>query len=218
MYLFLSLLALSKEELSMLNPFRREQNNIRSEDKDPHALWNERLALLETLFGKSDETVRHGIIPFVIGANAGGTADVVCFSSHVPGRLAVTSELIGCEGQKASPLGNYELAIAHRDPEEEWGANLICRLAQYTLMVALKPGETMDIGPAAPTGSTIDAFLFFDYGSFQFRGTSAGVLLCMGITKKEKEACLAGRKDTLVETLKATHVFPYTDLVRQSVI
>src|SRR5947208_337975 len=81
-------------------------------------------------------------------------------------------------------MGNYELMICHRD-QEDWGPNIISRLAYYTLETKIDPGETMDLGEAAPEGSTIAALLFFPYAKFTVRRRKAGLLLCMGITKDE---------------------------------
>jgi len=204
----------------MWNPFRRKPKQDeprREDDKFWEALWDERLAALEALYGQSDDMVGHGVVPFYLGADVGGSADIVYFLSHIPGRLSVTAELIGCEDQKPGPLGNYELAIAHRDGNE-WGPNLIARLAHYTLDAVLRPGETMDIAPATPEGSTIDALMFFDYGTFPFRSGRAGVLLCVGITEKEKKACFAGKSAAVIAALKDKAIFPYTDLTRDSVI
>jgi len=200
----------------MWNRFNKKQEpQNHANDKD---LWNDRLTALESLFGKSDDVVGHAVVPFFLGVDAGGAADVVYFKSHFPGRLAVTADLIGCGNQKRNSLGNYELAIAHRDSTEDWGANLIARLANYTLNAVLEPGETMDIGPAVPQGSTIDALLFFEYSSCRVRNDKCGILLCVGITQDEKAACMAGRRKEVENALKTKGVFPYTDMIRKSTL
>lgn len=202
----------------MWNPFRKKKPVApNSADRESEQLWDERLTHLESLFGKTDDVVGHALMPFFLGPGV-GAADVVYFSTHIPGKLSVTAELIGCGDQKRSRLGNYELAIAHRTGEETWGANLISRLAHYTLEDVLQPGQTMDIGPAVPKGSKIDAFLFYDYGRFVFREEPCGVLLCVGITEKEKKACFSGKMQALLKALHDKGVYPYTDLDRESVI
>lgn len=107
--------------------------------------------------------------------------------------------------------------ICHRD-DEDWGPNLISRLAYYTLEEKLEPGETMDIGPAAPDGSTIAALLFLEYARFKVRGKKAGLLLCIGITADELKMCRKGRRADVEQALKKARVYPYTDLYRQSVL
>jgi hypothetical protein len=186
-------------------------------DDDWKAWWDARVAAIEAVLGKSEDTVGHAVIPFQFGPEMGGAADVVFFRHHLPGRVAVTSELIGCEEQIQNILGAYELMICHRD-DEEWGPGLISQLAHYTLQAKLNPGETMGLGPAAPPGSTITALLFLEYARFTVRGKSAGLLLCLGITADELKVCRKGRYKEVVEALKKADVFPYTDLHRPSAV
>lgn len=183
--------------------------------------WYTRKAAMEKVLGKSDDTVRHSLVPFYLGYENGGAADVIFFQSHLDGIVCITSELIGCEEQVWNRLGNYELMICHRRGDEkgaEWGSNIISRLAYYTCDAELNPGETMDIGPATPDGSTITAFLFFEYATFLVNERKAGLLLCMGITEVELNACLDGRMEEVENNLKAAGVYPFTDLFRESVV
>lgn len=189
----------------------------KAEDNEWQESWDARVAAIETVLGKSEDTVGHAVIPFQFGTDIGGGADIIYFRHHIPGRVSVTSELIGCEEQVPNQLGNYELMICHRD-EEEWGPNLISRLAHYTLEAELDPGETMDIGPATPEGSTIAALLFLEYARFKVRGKEAGLLLCIGITGDELKACRKGRRADVEQALKRAGIYPYTDLYRQSVL
>ncbi len=179
--------------------------------------WDARIAAMETVLGKSADTVGHGMIPFQLGAEMGGAADIVYFREHLDGVIAATSELIGCDDQLPNDLGNYELMICSRQ-DEEWGANIICQLAHYTLQAVLNPGETMDISSAAPAGSTIAAFLFCDYGRFQVRDRNAGLLLCLGISVEELVECRAGNRPYVESALREAGVFPYTDWFREGVI
>lgn len=179
--------------------------------------WDARVTAIEGVLGKSTGIVGHSPIPFHLGVEASGAADVIYFRNHVPGTVAVTSDLIGCDEQVLNQLGNYELMICQRD-DAKWGAGIIRRLAHYTLQAELNPGETMDIGPATPDGSTIAAFLFFDGGRFEVRGRKAGLLLCVGITADELEACRGGRRTEVEAALNSAGVYPYTDLFRRSVM
>jgi len=192
-------------------------NNDEDIDYEWERLWTERLSALEGLFGKSADDVGHSTVPFELGPEAGGGADVVYFDQWMPGRLTVTAELLGADGQLLNDQGFYELAICHRD-NQTWGPNLISRLAHYTLQAVLNPGETMDIGPAVPEGSNIAAFLFEDLGRFDFRGHKAGVLLCIGITQAELDECRAGRTERVVKALRRKGIYPHTDLIRNSVV
>lgn len=190
-----------------------------TEDQEParESWWDARVAALESLYGPADEMVGHAAAPFDLGADLGGGADVIYFKNHVDGVITVTSELIGRDDQQLNSLGNYELAICTRS-EAPWAGALISRLAYYTLEAKLEPGNTMDIGPALPHGSSIAAFLFFDFGRFIVRGRSAGVLLCVGITADELQACYSGRRAEVENALRQAAVFPFTDLQRKTVL
>ena len=125
-----------------------------------HQWWDARVAAIETILGRVDDTVGHALVPFDLGTDIGGAADVIYFKNVIPGVVAVTSELIGRDDQVPNAIGNYELAICHR-ADEPWGANLISRLAYYTLEAKLNPGETMDLGSATADGSSILRATFF---------------------------------------------------------
>ena len=182
-----------------------------AEDNEWQEWWDARVSAIESVLGESDNMVWHASIPFQLG----GTADVICFKKHVSGVVSVTSELIGDDGQFENELGNYELMICEPNGQE-WGTNLISQLARYTLEAELHPGDTMDIGSATPSGSTIATLLFFDYGRFEVRGRKAGLLLCMGITKDELGACRDGKREDVEAALKKKGVFPFTNLLRKS--
>ena len=187
------------------------------DDDEWELWWNARVAAMASVLGKPDDMIGHGVIPFHFGAEMGGAADIVYFRQHVSGVVYATSELIGCDEQLSNNQGNYELMICHRD-DEEWGENIIGQLAHYTLEAVLNPGETMDIGPATPDGSTIAALLFCDYGRFTVRDRDAGLLLCLGITESELGACRDGNRERVELALRAADVFPFTDLYRASVL
>jgi hypothetical protein len=179
--------------------------------------WDARTAALEGVLGVSDDFVGHAVVPFHLGVEAGGAADVLYFRKHVPGVVTVTADLIGDDDQVPNDLGNYELMICERD-DAEWGAGFIARLAYFTLQARLNPGETMDVGPALPEGSTLSAILLLDYARFTVRGRSAGLLLCLGITADELTACRQGRTADVESALKSAGVFPFTDQNRKSVV
>ncbi|MBN1342843.1 MAG: suppressor of fused domain protein [Phycisphaerae bacterium] len=176
-------------------------------------LWNDRKDALTRILGEPEDGVFTAIVPFYLG----GTADVLEFRNHIKGVVYVTGDLIGDDRQKQNELGNYELMICHREAND-WGPGIISKLAKYTLDAALRPWETMDIAPAVPEGSTIAGFLFAPYKRFAVRDWPCGLLLCVGITEDELDACKAGRRKEVVKRLKEVHVLPYTDLERDSVL
>ena len=186
-------------------------------DDDWEVWWDARVSALTQLFGPIEELVGHAVVPLDFGPDVGGAADVIYFKHHVPGVLTVTCELIGRDDQVKATLGNYELAICSRT-HEPWAANVISRLANYTLQTPLNPGETMDIASAVPDGANIVAFLFQEYGRFKVKGRTAGVLLCIGITGDELDLCRKGQGEMVERALRDHAVYPFTDLYRGSVL
>jgi hypothetical protein len=178
-------------------------------------LWNARVSAIESVLGKTDGMVGHATIPFDAGFDLGGAADILYFRNFVSGVVSVTSELIGCEDQILSTLGNYELAICHRN-DDPWGTGLISKLAYYTFDVALNPGETMDIRSAVPASSSISALLFLELARFEVLGKNAGILLCIGITDAELSMCRSGQYIQVENLMRENGIYPYTDLYRES--
>lgn len=179
--------------------------------------WNTRQKALEAILGPASDMVYHGVIPFDLGPDAGGAADVLHFPNCAGGSAFVTSELIGRDDQVENDLGNYELMICHRE-KHDWGPNVISRLAGFTCQALVNPGQTMDIGEVTPSGSTISAFLFQEYARLVVEGRACGILLCIGITREELELCRQGRAAEVTEALRLNGVHPFTDLERPSVV
>lgn len=184
---------------------------------DWQALWDARQAALESVLGPMDDTVLHAGIPFELGMELGGRPDIVMFRNHVPGVAYVTAELIGDGRQIPNGSGEYELMVVLRE-EHPWAPNLISLLAHVTLQEKLEPGETMDIAPTVPDGSSIVALYFADAGRFEVLGRPAGILLGIGIVQEELDACLSGGHAEVLERLRGSGVLPYTDFYRRSVI
>ncbi len=73
--------------------------------------WDARVAAMESVLGPCDDIVGHAAIPFDIGADNGGGADIIYFKKHVSGIVSVTSELIGrddqVEGCSRFSIDNY---------------------------------------------------------------------------------------------------------------
>jgi hypothetical protein len=187
------------------------------EPEDQDKWWDARLDALQNLFGAVDDLVGHAVTPFDFRDCPGAAADLVYFRNHIPGVVTVTAELIGRDDQLENSLGNYELAICHRDGEE-WGPNLIALLANYTRDAILEPGHTMDIAERAPNGSTITALFFQEFARFSVLGRQAGILLCIGITSEELSACRSGKAELVERLLKERGIHPYTDLYRQTLL
>src|SRR5690242_14822688 len=123
-----------------------------SNDDDWEEVWDARADALAKVLGSAHDNVYHAPHPFSLG----GQADVMAFEHHIDGVVYVTAELTGKPDQC---YADYELMICHRS-NDDWGPNVISRLASYTQEAYIDAGESMDIDEATPADSKIKAFLF----------------------------------------------------------
>lgn len=176
----------------------------------------QRMAILAQYLGPPENQDYHAPIPLFLG----GFADVAVFRFYVPGYAYVTTDVIQA-GPKPNRLGACELMICTRDAAE-WAPNLISRLARYLFDAVVQPGETMDIGPALPTGSRLDALVFCELDPpvtlTRDYGEKSGILLAVGISAVELAVARSTGTAKLLHVLKDTGVFPFTELQRSSVL
>lgn len=185
------------------------------DEDDRQRWWDARIAAATAVFGQQSDMVLHAAVPFFMGQDIGGKPDVVMFPNFLEGTLYMTAALIGDEDQPPNSHGKYELAIAHA-PGEDWGVNIICQLAYYTLDTVIDDGQTMDIRSATPSSSEITAFLFRRIASFQVLDAPSNVICCVGITTPELKLARKSGSKTLIEALGED--FLLTDLYRASVV
>ena len=57
--------------------------------------WEARVAACEALLGAVEPSIGHAAVPFDLGPEAGGAADVIYFRHKIPGVIAVIMTLIG---------------------------------------------------------------------------------------------------------------------------
>jgi hypothetical protein len=180
-----------------------------TDEDDWQEVWDRRADALSQVLGPGHDEVFHAHLPFALG----GQADVVAFFHHLKGVVYVTAEL---SGKPDACFADYELMICHRSPND-WGANVISRLAPYNQQAHIGAGETMDIDGAAPANSKIKAFLFDTYATFTLFEDEFDLRLCIGITKSELQFAMKKGSTPLLKLLKRHGVYPFTDLERDSV-
>jgi hypothetical protein len=176
---------------------------------DWEEIWNARADAFAVVLGKCHNEVYHAPHPFALGGNA----DVLRFSQPEIGTAYVTAEL---SGKPNASYADYELMICHRLPDD-WGPNIISRLAPYTQQAYIAAGETMDIDSATPKESAIKAFLFDTYSKFVLFEQDFDLRLCIGITKDELQFKMQHGSEKLLAALKRDGIYPFTDLGRKSV-
>ncbi len=178
-------------------------------EDDWQEVWDARAGALAQVLGSGHDNVFHAPHPFQLG----GQADVMAFFHHLPGAVYVTAELTG---KPKACYADYELMICHRSPDD-WGPNIISRLAPYTQEAYISAGETMDIDNATPPDSRIKAFIFDTYSAFTMFGQKLDLRLCLGITKPELQFKMQHGPDQLLALLRRHGVYPFTDLKRESI-
>jgi hypothetical protein len=178
-------------------------------EDDWKEIWDARAEALSQVLGPRHDHVFHATHPFALG----GQADVVAFYHHIPGVVYVTADLTG---KPDACYADYELMVCQRSPTD-WGANVISRLASYTLEAYIGAGETMDIDSATPTDSRIKAFVFDTYRTLTLFGQEFDLRLCLGITKAELQFTIEHGTEELLARLKNHGVYPYTVLDRESI-
>jgi hypothetical protein len=175
---------------------------------DWQEVWDTRADAMSAVLGPPHDNVFHAPIPFALGGNA----DVLRFSGPAFGVAYVTAELTG---KADAAYADYELMICHRS-HDDWGPNIISRLAPYTQQADIAAGETMDIDDATPAQSRIKAFIFDTYSTFHMFDHSYDLRLCIGITKAELQFKMTYGAERLLTALKQSGIYPFTDLKRDS--
>jgi hypothetical protein len=178
--------------------------------------WDARVSALQTILGKCDGTVWYAPAP----QHSQGFADVLRFREYIPGVTYVTCDLVGNSKQVPNKWGHYELMLCTRQ-ENDWAPALLSRLARYTYDATLHPGDTMDLGNGAPADSKIAALLFArpdpPADSFIVMGAPSNLILCIGITADEFDACKNFGSGVMLRMLKEHGVYPFTDFTRESI-
>ncbi|GMU80464.1 MAG: hypothetical protein AMXMBFR47_03350 [Planctomycetota bacterium] len=171
-------------------------------------------------FGPDDGKVIFSPVPLYVDPE-NGLAESLTFRDYVEGVAYCTCALSLYPQQRPGPGGNYELMMCSRKPAD-FMPGVIGNLARYTFESVLKPGDTMDLGPEQPKGSTIRGLLCLEPEArdlpFRIFGRECTVLLLMGITKAEMESCMELGSEGVTLKLKRDGVFPFTTMDRRSVV
>lgn len=151
----------------------------------------------------------------------GGDAEVLEFPEF-PGGIAYVTCGLTFNGQKTVDGRPRELMLCTRE-SWEMAPTVLSGLGRYTLDQALCAGHTIDFGPDQPHGYTIRGVLATrpDVPADPIRlfGKDCGVLLLIGITKREMVAIRDQHKEQeVLGRLRTRGVFPFTVVDRPAVI
>lgn len=97
-------------------------------------------------FGPDDGHVNFSPIPLYLDAER-GMAESLAFRQYIPGVAYCTCPISLFKEQKPGPSGHYELMMCTRE-KTDFIPQAIGQLAKHTFKAVLKPGDTMDLGPA----------------------------------------------------------------------
>lgn len=191
--------------------------------------YEEKKSAMESILGPLGDLVGHAIIPFEIG----GAVDMYYFHEAMDGTAFATMELIEPDGSGPKPgrIGTFELVAftrqeftAERDGPfssiERRFCGIFTTLGNYASQAVLNPRETCEV----PAGEDEDnRCLVFDEWKkpgveFEIRGKKHGLLLCIEVFRNEMEYAMENGTLRLLQKLKKSGHYPYSDLEREPVV
>ncbi|MDB5386210.1 MAG: hypothetical protein JWM11_1856 [Planctomycetaceae bacterium] len=203
-----------------------------TEDND-EALFQEwddhKSAMMTQILGKEHDMVMHAIIPYAI---AGGL-DLYYFPNGIPGTAIATKELFEAPGEGSSNIvfDTYELVMftRHRlsldDAKDKntafgrahYGINAILNcIAPYSAQATLNPNETCEF--PADMETVGGKCLIFDAYRPESEHSEFGLLAIIEIHRSEMEFARKNGGKKLIDKLKKSGYYPYTDLERPAVV
>ncbi len=186
---------------------------------------------LEKVLGPMHNLVGHSVIPFDLG----GSVDLYYYLNHIPGTGFATMELLDPDGNGPLPnrYGTYELVAFTKESYSSGDdaanpfniiSNSICgiltTIGWYSRQAVLNPKETMEI-PTVEGKENICIILdhYEPQGKkFTIGDRSHHLLLCMQVFKSEMDFARKNGSAALIEMMKTTSIYPYSDLDRAPVV
>lgn len=188
---------------------------------------------LERVLGKMYDTVGHAVIPFQLG----GALDMYFFpDSGIKGTAFATMELIEPNGTGPVPnnsLGVYEMVAFTRldirgATDEDNNpfrimqgriCSILTAAGRYSYGSIINPGDTCEI--PGDEGEQGHCLIFDQYEKsgivFEIDGKEHCLMLCMEIFKSEMEYAMQHGSAVVLDKLKQTGHYPYSDLKREPV-
>ncbi len=214
----------------------------RDKPEIPEERWREhykaKQAALERILGPMDSLVGHAIVPFELG----GPVDMHYFSTHMPGTVVATMDLIDPEGNGPQPgrLGTYELVActrlsrfsafdvepgaSAREGDFEAMADRICTMLTIighdSFEAVLEPGDACEMPVEDEPVARCIIFDEFDSRGipFEVEGRRHGLLLCIEVHPSELQYAQKHGTQSLIARLKQARVYPYSDLDREPIV
>ena len=212
----------------------------RNKPKDPesqhdgvaeHEWYKKKSEFLESLLGEGHDIVMHAIIPFAIG----GGLDLYYYPNGIPGTAIATKELVDRHGNGPSNrvYPAYELVMftihalnldEAKDDTTPFGSahrninSILNLIARYCTEATLNPNDTCEF-PKEMKGVGGKCLIFDGYSPTDSVGPNGmGLLLIMEVFRSEMTFAMENGGDKLIQMLKDSGHYPYSDLERQPVV
>ncbi len=205
-------------------------NDDQDEDEIAAQEWYDRKsALMANILGEEHNMVMHAIIPFAIG----GGLDLYYFPNGIEGTAVATKELSEVPGQGSSNdvFDCYELVMFTRlpisldDAQDEStpfgqvhkSINAILNsIASYSSQATLNPNETCEFPEDFQTIGG-KCLIFDAYGTDE-EHSEFGLLLVIEIHRSEMDFARKNGGESLIQKLKKSGIYPYSDMDRPAVV
>ena len=202
------------------------------EDQDEVAAqewYDKKSGLMVDILGEEHDRVMHAIIPFAIG----GGLDLYYFPNGIEGTAIATKELseVPGEGSSNDVFDCYELVMFTRLPislddavnestpfgHVHKSMNAILNsIASYSGQATLNPNETCEFPEDFETIG--GKCLIFDAYATDVEHSEFGLLLVIEIHRSEMDYARKNGGSKLIEKLKKSGVYPYSDMDRPAVV
>ena len=207
-------------------------NPVENHDEDEIAAqeWYDRKsALMANILGEEHDTVMHAMIPFAIG----GGLDLYYFPNGIEGTGVATKELSEFPGEGSSNdvFDCYELVMFTRQPislddaQDESTAfdqvhgsinAILNSIASYSSQATLNPNETCEFPEDFQTIGG-NCLIFDAYGTDK-EHSEFGLLAVIEIHRSEMDFARKNGGVRLIQKLKKSGVYPYSDMNRPTVV
>jgi hypothetical protein len=209
----------------------QQEASFDPQQEEAELAWDkEKSAFMEAVLGQEHDMVMHAIIPFAVG----GGLDLYYYPNGAPGTGIATKELVDRRGKGPSNrvFPCYELVMftkhtlnldEAKNPETPFGAahtkinSVLNLIANYCAQAKLNPNETCEF-PAEMEKVGGKCLIFDAYPSAKTTGPKGmGLLLVMEVHRSEMEFARQNGGEKLIEKLKESGVYPYSDMERDPV-
>jgi len=211
----------------LLNRFRKPSEE--EEERLEEEWYDQKSLAMEGLLGKEHDMVMHAIIPYDLD----GALDLYYYPNGIPGTAIATKELShACrESSKNDKFKSYELVMFTRhtlnmdqaqDVETEFGSRhqninaILNPIARYSEQAKLNPNETCEF-PEDFEGIGGKCLMFADYNPQTKSKEEFGLMAIIEVHRSEMEFAMENGGAALIDLLKESNYYPYTDMDRQAV-